>query len=40
MISGYGIQGNRSWIPFSIFGDMLKAELKPNEEIFTSILSA
>ncbi|KAJ6891621.1 hypothetical protein NC651_024963 [Populus alba x Populus x berolinensis] len=24
----------------SIFGDMLKAELKPNEEIFTSILSA
>ncbi|KAJ6891623.1 hypothetical protein NC651_024963 [Populus alba x Populus x berolinensis] len=39
MISGYGIQGNGRG-SLSIFGDMLKAELKPNEEIFTSILSA
>ncbi|KAJ6357266.1 hypothetical protein OIU78_005185 [Salix suchowensis] len=39
MISGYGIQGNGCG-SLSIFSDMLKAQLKPNEEIFTSILSA
>ncbi|CAK7326160.1 unnamed protein product [Dovyalis caffra] len=39
MISGYGIQGDGRG-SLSVFGDMLKADLKPNEEIFTSILSA
>ncbi|KAI9389794.1 hypothetical protein POPTR_008G092900v4 [Populus trichocarpa] len=37
MICDYEIQGDGRG-SLSIFGDMLKAELKPNEEIFTSIL--
>ncbi|KAB5544551.1 hypothetical protein DKX38_012663 [Salix brachista] len=39
MICYYEIQGDGRG-SLSIFGDILKAELKPNEEIFTSILSA
>ncbi|KAJ6726670.1 PENTATRICOPEPTIDE REPEAT-CONTAINING PROTEIN MITOCHONDRIAL [Salix purpurea] len=39
MICDYEIQGDGRG-SLSIFGDTLKAELKPNEEIFTSILSA
>ncbi|XP_050236073.1 pentatricopeptide repeat-containing protein At2g03380, mitochondrial [Mercurialis annua] len=39
MIGGYGIQGDACG-SLSLFDDMLKEELKPNEVIFTTILSA
>ncbi|KAJ4825323.1 hypothetical protein Tsubulata_043498 [Turnera subulata] len=39
MIGGYGIQGD-GHNSLALFGEMLRAELKPNEATFTSILSA
>ncbi|XP_065860540.1 pentatricopeptide repeat-containing protein At2g03380, mitochondrial [Euphorbia lathyris] len=39
MISGYGIQGDARE-SLALFSDMLREELKPNEVIFTNILSA
>eukprot|EP00257_Ricinus_communis_P023091 XP_015582993.1 pentatricopeptide repeat-containing protein At2g03380, mitochondrial [Ricinus communis] len=39
MIGGYGVQGDAGG-SLSIFNDMLRQELKPNEVIFTTILSA
>ncbi|KAF8040439.1 hypothetical protein BT93_B2614 [Corymbia citriodora subsp. variegata] len=39
MIGGYGIHGDGSG-SLTLFGDMLKEEIRPTEVIFTSILSA
>lgn len=39
MIGGYGVQGDGSG-SLAIFSDMLKEDLKPNEVIFTTVLSA
>ncbi|KDP41265.1 hypothetical protein JCGZ_15672 [Jatropha curcas] len=39
MIGGYGIQGDANG-SLALFNDMLKKDLKPNEIIFTTILSA
>ncbi|KAF2301898.1 hypothetical protein GH714_030255 [Hevea brasiliensis] len=39
MIGGYGIQGDGGG-SLALFNDMLGEELKPNEVIFTAILSA
>ncbi|XP_038893238.1 pentatricopeptide repeat-containing protein At2g03380, mitochondrial [Benincasa hispida] len=39
MIGGYGVQGDGSG-SLSVFSDMLKEDLKPNEVIFTTVLSA
>ncbi|XP_022957571.1 pentatricopeptide repeat-containing protein At2g03380, mitochondrial [Cucurbita moschata] len=39
MIGGYGVQGDGSG-SLAIFSDMLKEDLKPNDVIFTTVLSA
>ncbi|PON79627.1 Tetratricopeptide-like helical domain containing protein [Parasponia andersonii] len=39
MIGGYGMQGDNSE-SFTLFNEMLKDDLQPNEEIFTAVLSA
>ncbi|XP_022150709.1 pentatricopeptide repeat-containing protein At2g03380, mitochondrial isoform X1 [Momordica charantia] len=39
MIGGYGVQGDGSG-SLAIFSDMLKEDVKPNEVIFTTVLSA